>query len=38
MVNKGGYYMLPIKDLTNKFCKKLLAGDKKLIKVSFWIY
>ena len=34
LINAGGFYCPPSRDLTAKFCKDILSGNKKLLKSS----
>lgn len=38
-VNKGNYYVPPIQDLNNDFCRMVLSGHKKLLKFNevLWV-
>ena len=38
-INSGKYYVPPIRDLTSAFCRDILAGKKKLMKLSsvLWV-
>jgi len=37
--NKGNFYVPPLKDLDNEFCRLVLSGHKKLLKFKdvIWI-
>ncbi len=39
LINTGGYYAPPLRDLTNDFCRRLLKGEKKLLlsKDVLWV-
>ena len=38
-INQGKYYVPPKKDLTSAFCRDILAGNKKLMKLNsvLWV-
>ena len=38
-INQGKYYVPPKKDLTSAFCRDILAGKKKLMKLNqvLWV-
>ena len=39
LINKGKFYVPPQRDLTSKFCKEILSGEKKLLKLKdvLWV-